>query len=96
MILNDNKNYNLKSYFFANTLPTNDSPQDALEFEYRIGVQIYKLVRFCISDTFGNPLTPNETMWWYNLLIQKNQIPSNEKLNHHQIRKNNALFLEHH
>ena len=27
---------------------------------------------------------------------QKNQIPSNEKLNHHQIRKNNALFLEHH
>ena len=49
----------------------NDSPQDALEFEYRIGVQIYKLVRFCISDTFGNPLTPNETMWWYNLLIAK-------------------------
>ena len=76
--------------------PGNDSPQDALEFEYRIGVQIYKLVRFCISDTFGNPLTTNETMWWYNLLIQKNQIPSNEKLNHHQIRKNNALFLEHH
>ena len=49
----------------------NDSRQDALEFEYRIGVQIYKLVRFCISDTFGNPLTPNETMWWYNLLIAK-------------------------
>ena len=49
----------------------NDSRQDALQFEYRIGVQIYKLVRFCISDTFGNPLTPNETMWWYNLLITK-------------------------
>ena len=74
----------------------NDSPQDALELEDRIGVQIYKLVRFCIFDTFGNYLTPNETMWQYNLSTQKNKIQSNEKLNHHQIRKNNALFLEHH
>ena len=77
-------------------IQSNDSRQDALEFEYRIGVQIYKLVKFCIFDTFGNYLTPNETMWQYNLSTQKNKIQSNEKLNHHQIRKNNALFLEHH
>ena len=57
---------------FGKVAISNDSPQDALEFEYRIGVQIYKLVRFCIFDTFGNYLTPNETMWQYNLSTQKN------------------------
>ena len=45
----------------------NDSPQDALELEDRIDVQLYKLVRFCIFATFGNYLTQNETMWQYNL-----------------------------
>ena len=55
----------------SSILVFNDSRQDALEFEHRIGVQIYKLVKFCIFDTFGNYLTPNETMWQYNLSTQK-------------------------
>ena len=59
------------AFLLSCCLGSNDSRQDALEFKHQIGVQIYKLVRFCIVDTFGNSLTPNETMWWYNLLIAK-------------------------
>ena len=42
-------------------LSVNDSPQDALEFEYRIGFQIYNKLGSYIFDTFGNPLAPNQS-----------------------------------